>query len=147
VIYGDGCQVRDVLYAQDLVHAFEAARKNVTRTAGEIYNIGGGAENTTSLLELIEMIESLTRRKVLCSYDEARPGDQAIYVSDSRKFRAHTGWKPTTTVEEILRHIYEFWREHRAAISEVYGAGIEELVRPQSVPEPRVVLTGLERTA
>ena len=147
VIYGDGCQVRDVLYAQDLVHAFEAARKNVARTAGEIYNIGGGAENTTSLLELIEMIESLTHRKVRCSHDEARPGDQAIYVSDSRKFRAHTGWQPTTTVEETLRHIYEFWRENRAAISEVSGGGIEELLPSQTVPDSRVALTGLERTA
>ncbi|HEY0564615.1 MAG TPA: NAD-dependent epimerase/dehydratase family protein, partial [Terriglobales bacterium] len=77
-IYGDGCQVRDVLYVEDLVRAFEAARANTTKTSGEIYNMGGGAKNTVSLLELLAMIEQLTGRKVHYDFDAPRPGDQVI---------------------------------------------------------------------
>jgi CDP-paratose 2-epimerase len=144
-IYGDGCQVRDVLYVGDLVRAFEAARLHSAATAGEIYNIGGGRHNTTSLLELIGEIEQLTRRKVKFNFDEARPGDQVIYVSDTRKFTTDTGWQPTTTVAETLQAIYQFWRENRAAIEEISG--------PVMLPEERTAtpvpigLATMERTA
>jgi CDP-paratose 2-epimerase len=143
MIYGDGCQVRDVLHVQDLVQAFEAARTNLQRTACEIYNIGGGAANTTSLLELIESIEELTRRPVKYSFDEARPGDQVIYVSDWRKFGRATGWAPTTSVQETLRHIYDFWRENRAAIAETSRLAVE----PMLEPPPEVADAAFERIA
>lgn len=147
VIYGDGFQVRDVLYVRDLVEAMEAARQKIARTAGEIYNIGGSAAHTTSLLELIEMIGALTGRDLNYRFEDARPGDQAIYISDSRKFREHTGWKPTTTVQETLKHIYEFWRENRAAISGVCGDGMKEITPPRTLPEQSGTLAGWERTA
>ena len=148
VIYGDGCQVRDVLYVEDLVEAMEAARQNISRTAGEIYNIGGSAANTTSLLELIAMIELLTGRRLEFGFEDARPGDQTIYVSDSRKFREHTGWKPKTTVEETLEHIYEFWKENRAAISEAYGdTGIKAMMQTPAIREQATLLGVMGRTA
>src|SRR5207248_11701129 len=59
MIYGDGHQVRDVLNVIDLIRAFEAARASQSKTAGKIYNIGGGKENATTLLEQIERVESL----------------------------------------------------------------------------------------
>src|SRR5437868_5362009 len=81
-IYGDGKQVRDVLAVQDLVRAFEAAYQNRESTAGQIYNVGGGADNTISLLELIDRIEKLFHKRVRHRLRPARPGDQPVYISD-----------------------------------------------------------------
>src|ERR1051325_1180418 len=94
VIYGDGCQVRDVLCVTDLVRAFDAVRQNLPVTAGQIYNVGGGMANTTSLLELINTIEDLTGCHLDHVADESRPGDQLVYVTDYSKLQRHTGWRP-----------------------------------------------------
>jgi CDP-paratose 2-epimerase len=112
-IYGDGKQVRDVLYVGDLLDAFEAVRMNPA-VAGEIFNVGGGAQNTTSLLELISAVEDLTRKKVAYSFEVARPGDQLVYVTDHSKLTSLTGWAPRTSVAETLRHIHHWWRKNRA---------------------------------
>ena len=121
VIYGDGRQVRDVLNVQDLLRAFEAARVCVTRSAGQIYNIGGGAKNTTSLLEHIANVESITGKKMKLVFDESRPGDQLIYVSDFSKFKAHTGWEPNISVKQTIEHICDWWEHNKALF--VDGAG------------------------
>ena len=89
-IYGDGRQVRDILYVEDLLRAFEAAYANREQTAGQIYNIGGGEENTVSLLELMDRIEELTGARTGYNFGEQRAGDQLIYVTNHGKFsRAH----------------------------------------------------------
>jgi CDP-paratose 2-epimerase len=118
MIYGDGRQVRDVLNVKDLVRAFEAARASQSRTAGQIYNIGGGPENTTSLLEQIDRVEALTGRKLTVVYDECRPGDQQIYVTDFSKFAADTGWRPTLSVNETTQQIRAWWLSNRTAMAE-----------------------------
>jgi len=118
VIYGDGRQVRDVLYVGDLVRACEAARVCLPKTAGQIYNIGGGPENTVSLVELIEQVGALTGRSLTYSHERRRPGDQLIYVSDSSKLTRDSGWKPRTSVQETLLAIYRFWTQHPAIFGE-----------------------------
>jgi CDP-paratose 2-epimerase len=123
VIYGDGKQVRDVLCVEDLLRAFEAARAALPRTAGQIYNIGGGTENTVSLIELIGEIERLTHRKMEFTRDDARPGDQLVYVTDYAKMLRDTGWKPEFDVRDTLRLMYSWWRTHRELF-------------PAEVPEP-----------
>ncbi len=110
VIYGDGRQVRDVLCVDDLVRAFELVREHRSRTAGEIYNVGGGPANTTSLLELMEEIEDLTGRRVRYKIDERRPGDQLVYITDCSKLRRDTGWEPRVTVRQTLERIYDWWK-------------------------------------
>src|SRR6185437_11391751 len=77
-IYGDGRQVRDVLCVKDLVRAMQGVKDNLPQTAGQIYNVGGGPENTTSLLELLETIRKLTGVKLDYFMDRARPGDQLV---------------------------------------------------------------------
>jgi len=116
MIYGDGRQVRDVLNVMDLVRAFEAARASQSKTAGQIYNIGGGPENTTSLLEQIERVESLTGKKMTVVYDERRPGDQQIYVTDFSKFVADTGWQPAISVNETTQQIRAWWLSNRSVL-------------------------------
>ncbi len=107
-LYGDGLQVRDVLFVDDLVDAFVLARRHVGRLAGRAFNIGGGPANTTSLLELVERIGGLARRRPDVRFDAWRTGDQKWYVSDVRAFGAATGWQPRTSVAEGLARLHEW---------------------------------------
>lgn len=118
VIYGDGCQVRDVLCVHDLIRAMEAVRSNLDVTAGQVYNVGGGQENTISLLELMNEIEILTGRRLEYVLDERRPGDQLVYVTDCSKLRSHTGWKPEIGVKETLQLLRNFWDQNRELIAQ-----------------------------
>jgi CDP-paratose 2-epimerase len=139
-VYGDGRQVRDVLYVGDLIEAMNLARLSVPLTAGQIYNIGGGPENTVSLLELIAEVERLFGIELKRAQSLARPGDQLIYVSDYKKFARHTGWFPRFTVRQTLQSIYEFWKQH----PEVFGSS-RIPINIDAAPAPE--LAYLERTA
>ena len=86
-LYGDGMQVRDVLYVDDLVDAMRLAQQNAGRLAGQAFNIGGGPRNVTSLVELVELIGELDGEPPLVRFDDWRVGDQRYYVSDTRAFR------------------------------------------------------------
>jgi CDP-paratose 2-epimerase len=95
VIYGDGKQVRDVLYVEDLARAMELAARRISRTAGQAYNIGGGPANTVSVwAEFRPLLERLTGNGVKVSYAGWRPGDQKVYVSDVGKAWRDFGWRP-----------------------------------------------------
>lgn len=113
VIYGDGRQVRDVLCVDDLVCAMQSVRERQETTAGQIYNVGGGRQNTTSLLELMDTIEALTGRRVRYHFAKARPGDQLVYVTDTSKLARDTGWEAKLPVRQTLERIYDFWKRHR----------------------------------
>lgn len=97
-LYGDGLQVRDVLFVEDLVDAMLLAHANIDALAGEGFNIGGGPANTTSLLELLDLIETITGERPVHTIEPWRMADQRYYVSDTRKFSAATGWRPRTSV-------------------------------------------------
>jgi len=140
MIYGDGRQVRDVLYVGDLVRAFEFARASLSKTAGQIYNLGGGPQNTVSLIELIDEVEALTGKRLKHNNAERRPGDQLIYVSDYSKFMRDTGWTPRSSVRQTLATIYEFWKDH----PEIFG---ESFVKPPAESMLATSLALLERTA
>jgi CDP-paratose 2-epimerase len=101
-IYGDGRQVRDVLYVEDLVEALLTAQINIARLSGRAFNIGGGPANTLSLLELVEHITELTGARPELQFDDWRRGDQKRFVSDVGRFGVATGWAPSTSVNEGL---------------------------------------------
>ena len=112
-LYGDGRQVRDVLAVEDLMRAFEGVRARISRTAGQVYNVGGGLKNTTSLLELIESIGAFTGHRLDYNIQPVRPGDQPIYVTDYGKLRREVGWEPQMSVKQILENIHSWWKENR----------------------------------
>jgi CDP-paratose 2-epimerase len=117
VIYGDGRQVRDVLCVDDLLRAFEAARQNIETTRTEVYNIGGGPQNSVSLLELMDEIELLTGRPMERVLHERRPGDQLVYVTDNGKIRRDTGWKPEIGLKKTVSLLQEFWEQNHGMLA------------------------------
>jgi CDP-paratose 2-epimerase len=110
-VYGDGYQVRDVLFVEDLVNAFLLAQRNVDRLSGAVFNMGGGAARTTSLLELLDRIGALIGRRPEVRLEAWRRGDQRYYVSDTRKFEQATGWRARVGLEEGLASLLRWLRE------------------------------------
>lgn len=127
-IYGDGYQVRDVLHVQDLTEAMVTARRNLSRTRGEVYNLGGGIERSISVFELLRHIERRSGKRLRLEYKSVRPGDQPWYVADTSKLERDTGWRPKRTLEEILDAIEAFWQEKRATITAAPNARLLEEV-------------------
>ncbi|WP_263418621.1 GDP-mannose 4,6-dehydratase [Terriglobus albidus] len=111
-IYGDGCQVRDVLDVSDLVNAMCAVRLHRDRCAGEVYNVGGGPSRAISLRELIAQLEKITGSRLRLDYRATRAGDQPLYVSDTSRLSRDTGWRARASLEKTLRDIHLFWKEH-----------------------------------
>mgnify|MGYP000108938016 CR=1 FL=1 len=108
-IYGDGKQVRDLLYIDDLLDLYDRAVERIDMTAGEVYNVGGGPANTLSVwAEFGPLLERLVGRPIPVSYDDWRPGDQRVYISDIRKAQRELGWVPRIGVEEGIRRLYEW---------------------------------------
>jgi len=106
VIYGDGKQVRDVLYVTDLVRAFDSFLTSEVKH--EVFNMGGGPENTLSLLELVQMLRELTGKNPNVSFAEWRPSDQRVYVSDIRKVSNSLQWKPLVGTKEGVNRVVEW---------------------------------------
>lgn len=104
-IYGDGRQVRDVLHVEDLVRAYGLAIERAADVAGQAFNIGGGPENTLSLLELLALLEAELGRPISRSFAGWRPGDQLVYVSDPLKAQAALGWQPRIEPAEGVRQL------------------------------------------
>lgn len=113
LLYGDGMQVRDLLFVEDLVDAFLLAQANIQTLGGQAFNIGGGLGNTISLVELLELIGRLHGERQSVRLNEWRPGDQRYYVSDTRKFKAATGWSPKVNVQAGVERLLHWLLETR----------------------------------
>ncbi len=108
-IYGDGKQVRDLLFVEDLLDVYDAAIAHIEEAAGEVFNVGGGPAHQLSVWrEFAPLLERLTERSIPVAYGPWRPGDQRIYVSDIRKAKRLLGWEPRVGVEEGIRRLYEW---------------------------------------
>jgi CDP-paratose 2-epimerase len=118
-IYGDGKQVRDVLFVDDLVDLFERAVQQIDTAAGQVFNVGGGPEFQLSLLDLIEQLEQLHRRPLVYGFDDWRPGDQKVYLSDIGKSHALLGWRPKVSPVEGVRRLHEWVAAHRDLVREI----------------------------
>ena len=112
-IFGDGKQVRDVLYVGDLVSAIEKFIDRVEEfPAGLVCNIGGGPRHTLSLLELLEYLEQKTGRRPNVRFADWRPSDQRVYVSDVRRAKMRLGWEPLVSAQDGLRTTVDWVRRN-----------------------------------
>jgi CDP-paratose 2-epimerase len=110
-LYGDGMQVRDVLYIKDLVRAFELGFES--SLSGEIFNVGGGPQNQLSLLELVSELERLTGKRLSPAQADWRPGDQRVFVCDVRKMERLLGWRPEVDVPAGIAALYAWVTANR----------------------------------
>jgi len=113
-IFGDGKQVRDVMHVDDLVRAYEAAIVAPEKVAGQAFNIGGGPTHVLSLLDLVDLLEQRLRERIPLRYDEWRPGDQPVYISDVRKLRQVLDWKPEISVVTGIERLMDWVEENQA---------------------------------
>ena len=116
-IYGSGKQVRDVLFIDDLVDCYLAAVERIDGISGMSFNIGGGPENTLSLLELLNLLEQLSGRPVAHTFGEWRPGDQLVYISDVRRARSLLHWQPQVDVGTGVRELYKWLTPNLALVA------------------------------
>lgn len=123
-VYGDGMQVRDVLFVDDLVEAMLLAEQNAGRLAGRAFNIGGGPTHTTSLLELLGLLAELQGNAPLVRFEQWRVGDQRYYASDTRAFHAATGWWPRVGVRDGVARLHRWLEENSVAASEILQRGV-----------------------
>ncbi len=108
-IYGDGKQIRDILFVDDLLNAYDAAIARIERVKGQVYNLGGGPENTMSIwTEFGPLLERLLGRRVPVARADWRPGDQKVFVADIRKAELELGWKPAVGVEQGVGRLFEW---------------------------------------
>ncbi len=113
-IYGDGKQVRDILFVEDLLDAYDAALDKIDKAAGQVYNIGGGADKTLSIWdEFCPMLEKMVGHSVKVNRGDWRPGDQKVYISDIRKAQAELGWKPRIGVAEGIQRLFDWVNANR----------------------------------
>lgn len=108
VIYGSGKQVRDVLFIDDLINAVDLAVTNINRTKGEVFNMGGGPNNTMSLLELLNIINTRRTEKIKVSFEDWRPFDQKLYISDIAKAKKYFYWEPKIDKEAAVNKILDW---------------------------------------
>ena len=122
-IFGDGKQVRDVLFIGDLVEAYVKALANIDAIAGQAFNIGGGPANTLSLLELVALLERRFQRRFPHSFDEWRTGDQRVFISNVSKAEKAFGWIPRTSVADGVNKMVDWLIENEALLT---GRRVEE---------------------
>jgi CDP-paratose 2-epimerase len=115
-IYGNGKQVRDVLYVKDLIDAFDRFLLSNIRHA--VFNMGGGPNNTLSLLELLDLLRTITGKHPKVFFSDWRASDQKVYVSDIRKVRHALGWSPVVPPQEGILRVINWVKENMHAFTE-----------------------------
>lgn len=110
--YGDGKQVRDVLYIDDLIEAFLKAVDKIDKVKGEIYNIGGGVDNALSLREFVKILEEKTGKEIPVQMAEWRAGDQKVFISDNSKAEKDLNWKPKTGKNSGIDKLLNWIEDH-----------------------------------
>lgn len=126
-VFGDGHQVRDILWIDDLVRALTAAMERIDDVAGEVFNVGGGAENTVSVQRVIRHLQRLTGTDAHVAYDDWRPGDQKVYVSDAAKAHERLDWRPRVSwpegLDRLVDWMEEAWPVETMAAAPTFAAG------------------------
>jgi CDP-paratose 2-epimerase len=117
---GTGKQVRDLLHVDDLFSLIDYQLEHFSELDGDILNVGGGVENSLSLLETTKLCEAITGKSIVIKSEEtARQGDIPIFITDSSKIISKTGWKPTINPETTLQDIYRWIVDHEVILKPI----------------------------
>jgi CDP-paratose 2-epimerase len=117
---GAGKQVRDLLHVDDVVSLIDLQIHQIEKFQGKIYNVGGGIENSASLLEMTSICEKITGNKIqIASEVETRAADLRIYITDNSLIEKEIGWKPTKKVEEIFTDIFYWIKENETQLESI----------------------------
>ena len=117
-IYGNGKQVRDVLFIEDLLDAYDAAFTHLDQSAGQVFNIGGGRENSISVwAEFGSLLENMLGKPIRTKNRDWRPGDQPVFISDIRKANDLLKWTPKVKLEQGIRRLYDWVKENQNLFS------------------------------
>lgn len=110
-IFGDGHQIRDLLYVEDLINAYQLAIKNIKKIKGQAFNIGGGIKNAYSLLQVIDILKDNFGYRIKIGFDKIRLGDQKYFVSKNEKINKMLGWKPKTNFIDGIKDMIN-WQKN-----------------------------------
>jgi CDP-paratose 2-epimerase len=121
-IYGDGKQVRDVLWVEDLIDLYSRAIERIDVAAGQIYNVGGGPRNTLSLRELVAVLESEAGARIYPAQANWRPGDQKIFVAGISKAKRDLAWVPRVTPDEGVQRLIKWVRSESSMVAGIVGS-------------------------
>jgi CDP-paratose 2-epimerase len=122
-IYGDGKQIRDVLHVQDLIACYEAAFNRRETVSGQAFNIGGGPNNTLSLLELLDMLSQQLGKPIEPRWADWRPGDQPVFVCDLKKAKSELEWEPTIDAATGVNKLIDWVSDNRTLFETLEGPG------------------------
>jgi len=112
--FGNGKQVRDMLWGEDVARLYLDELESIEKVKGQIFNIGGGTENTMSLIEAVDWIEEISKKKVEIEYHDWRPADQKVYISDISKIKEVLGWEPKVSPREGVEKMYlKYYKESK----------------------------------
>jgi CDP-paratose 2-epimerase len=113
-IYGNGKQIRDMLFVDDLLDAYEAAIAKIDVVAGQVFNIGGGPGNTISVWrEFGPTLEKMLGREIPVSWAGWRPGDQKVFIADIRKAENLLNWEPRVKLQDGMQRLFKWVRDHQ----------------------------------
>ncbi|MEK7536062.1 MAG: GDP-mannose 4,6-dehydratase [Patescibacteria group bacterium] len=115
-IYGNGKQVRDVLFVSDLTNLYDLCLRNIKKVRGEVFNVGGGQKNTMSLIEFMPKLEKITDKKLSWKFGKVRPGDQPIFVADTRKAKKLLGWEPRVNIDAGLDKLAQWVKDNQKVL-------------------------------
>jgi len=116
-IYGNGKQVRDLLFVSDLVELFKLYLENCTTVGSDVFNIGGGPKNAISILQLLKKLRELCNHEIIIKSNNWRSGDQKIYVSDIQKAQKRLNWTPSTSIEKGLKETIRWVSQNKNLFS------------------------------
>ena len=112
-LYGDGCQVRDILDVSNAVDAYLSIWRNIDTVKGRAFNLGGGPANAVSLRELLAHMSGLLGREIEVGFEDWRAGDQRYFVADTRAAQAALGLAPAVPWKQGVERLAGWLRESR----------------------------------
>ena len=111
-IFGDGAQVRDILWVEDVVRAYKTAIDAIDQVKGEVFNLGGGVENQLSLLELLDFLHEISGSPLKLIFSDWRPGDQRVFIANTAKAQMLLDWEPSCGPKEGVRNFFAWVKDN-----------------------------------